>query len=209
MLTHRPPTPGREPHVILASASSIRATMLRNAGVSFKVQTALIDEAAIREALLAEGAAATDIAADLAERKSLKVSGRFPGALVIGADQLVVLGSAILSKPDSPEDALRQLRQMSGQEHELISAAVVCAEGRPVWRHVGHARVRFHDLTDEEINGYVNRNWVTIRHAVGCYHLEGEGVRMMARIDGDCFTILGLPLLELLTWLRVRGDITA
>lgn len=198
-----------ENDLILASGSEVRATLLRNAGITFAIHVARIDEAAIRDALLAEQAPMIDIAAELAERKARKVSGRFPANKVLGADQIVVLSDTILSKPETPATAVAQLRAMSGQTHTLISAAVVCVDGEPIWRHVGRAQVTLHTLSDEEINAYVARNWDTIQHSAGCYLLEHEGARLIARIEGDYFIILGLPLLELLTWLRVRGDITA
>lgn len=199
----------KEFHLILASGSSARRKMLQAAGLQPTIEVPRIDEAAIRDALVAEGADPTDIAAELAEQKSLKISRRMPGTMVIGADQLVVSGTRMFSKPETQEEACRQIADLSGQRHDLLSAAVVSLGGRPIWRHVGKASVRFHQLEHSEIAAYVARNWDVICHTAGCYEIEGQGTRLIAAVEGDYFTILGLPLLELLTWLRRRGDITA
>lgn len=193
--------------LILASGSDIRATLLRNAGVAFRVVTARIDEDAVRVALQAEGATPRDIADTLAEMKAAKVAGKEPGALVIGCDQVLALGSEILAKPESPEDAIAQLTAMRGRAHQLLSAAVIYAEGRPQWRHVGVVRLHMRDASDAFIADYVARNWDDIRHCVGGYQIESEGVRLFHRIEGDYFNILGLPLLELLSYLTLRGTL--
>jgi septum formation protein len=112
-----------------------------------------------------------------------------------------------LSKPPTPEDALEQLKAMRGDRHTLLSAAVICEDGKPIWRHVGVVRLRMHENSDDYLEDYVGRNWESIRHAVGAYKLEEEGVRLFSRIDGDYFTVLGLPLLELLSYLGLRGDL--
>lgn len=198
------PTP-----LLLASASETRAAMLRAAGLSPQVLPARIDEEAIRAALQAEGAGPRDLADALAEMKARKLSDKHPGALVLGADQVLELKGEVFAKPETPDAARAQLRALSGKTHRLLSAAVVYRAGKPEWRHVGEARLTMHDLTGGEIDSYVTRNWESIRHSVGCYQIEKEGVCLMSRIEGDHFTILGLPLIPLLSWLRLRGEMPA
>ena len=193
--------------IILASGSDIRATLLRNAGVDFTVQVARIDEDAIRQSLQAEDATPRDIADTLAEMKAQRVAAKHPEALVIGCDQILAHGRNILSKPENPSDALAQLKSLRGDKHQLLSAAVIYGEGKPLWRHVGTVRLQMRDASDDYLQDYVNRNWDSIRHAVGAYKLEEEGVRLFTRIEGDYFNVLGLPLLELLSYLTLRGTL--
>lgn len=195
-------------NIVLASGSEIRRTLLENAGVSCRVVQARIDEDAITESLLAEGATARDVADALAEFKAEKVARREPDALVIGADQVLDFKGKLLSKPRTPEDAVVQLKALSGATHQLLSAVVVYAEGKPLWRHVGVVRLSARKISDGYIHDYVARNWDSIRYAVGGYKLEEEGVRLFRRIEGDYFTVLGLPLLELLGYLTLRGEIS-
>lgn len=191
--------------VILASGSSIRQQLLRNAGLDFKVQPARIDEEAIKQALLAEDGTPRDIADALAEMKARKISDKQPGALVLGCDQVLSFDGALLSKPASRRDARIQLQKMRGHRHELISAVVIYEDGKPVWRHVGVVRMSMRRFSDDYLDGYIDRNWESIRHAVGAYKLEEEGVRLFTQIDGDYFTVLGIPLLNLLSYLGLRG----
>jgi len=195
--------------IILASGSSIRATLLRNAGLEVEAMPPRVDEEAVKSALIAEGAPPRDIADALAELKARKLSEKHPGALVIGCDQVLDFEGALLSKPQTPEAALDQLRQMRGKRHKLLSAAVICRDGQPEWRHVGQVRLTMRDSSDAYLQDYVARNWDSIRHAVGAYKLEEEGVRLFTAIDGDYFTVLGMPLLELLNFLMLRGAIDA
>jgi len=195
--------------LILASASAIRVSLLERAGLTFAVTPGRIDEEAVRASLSAEGASAHDLADTLAELKARKVSDREPGPLVIGADQILECDGTLYSKPENPKAARDQLAVLAGRTHRLHSAAVVCQGGSPIWRHVGTVRMTMHDLSPGYIDDYVTRNWDSIRHAVGCYKIEEEGVRLFSRIEGDFFHILGLPLIELLTWLRIRGDIAS
>lgn len=193
--------------IILASSSEIRAQLLRQAAVDFTIVPARVDEDMMRDALLAEQAPPRDIADALAEMKARKVSEKHPEALVLGCDQVLDHAGRLLSKPTSAQDAERQLMSLRNDRHMLLSAAVICEAGKPIWRHVGQVRLRMRDASDDFITGYVSRNWNSIQHAVGAYKLEEEGVRLFTRIEGDYFNVLGLPLLELLAYLTLRGDL--
>ncbi len=194
---------------MLASASSARAAMMRAAGLGISLCPVHMDEAALRDALLADAVPPRDIADALAEQKARKAAGRSPSsALVLGADQVLELDHRILSKPADPDEAVAQLRSMSGKTHLLHSAAVAFEGGEPVWRHVATASMTVRTLSRAFVEAYVARNWPAIGSTVGAYQIEGEGVRLFQRIEGDMFTILGMPLLPLLTWLGARGDIT-
>lgn len=192
---------------ILASGSQIRATLLRNAGLEIEAIPARVDEEAIRAALEEEAAKPRDVADTLAEYKARRVANANPDALVLGCDQVAELKGMILAKPESPEEAREQLALLSGKTHHLLSAAVVYEHGEPVWRHIGVVRMTMRDLSPGYIDDYVTRNWESIRHAVGGYKLEEEGVRLFSLIDGDYFHVLGLPLTELLSYLIVKGEI--
>ncbi|PJI85871.1 septum formation protein [Yoonia maricola] len=193
--------------IILASGSEIRAQLLRNAGVDFEISVARVDEDAVRASLQAEHASPRDIADTLAELKAQRVATRHSDALVIGCDQVLALDHAIYSKPETPDDAMDQLKSLRGQKHQLLSAAVIYGEGKPLWRHVGVVRLFMRDASDAYLHDYVDRNWDSIQHSVGAYKLEEEGVRLFTRIEGDYFNVLGLPLLELLSYLTLRGTL--
>jgi septum formation protein len=193
--------------IILASGSEIRAQLLTNAGLDFTVSVARVDEDAVRASLQAEQASPRDIADTLAELKAQRVAARHPEALVVGCDQILAFEQEIFSKPQTPQDALVQLQSLRGQKHQLLSAAVIYGEGKPLWRHVGVTRLFMRDASDAYLKDYVDRNWHSIQHAVGAYKLEEEGVRLFTRIEGDYFNVLGLPLLELLSYLTLRGTL--
>ena len=193
--------------LILTSGSQIRSQLLRNAGIDFDVKVARVDEEMVKESMLAEAALPRDIADALAEMKARKVADKHPGAMVIGCDQVLAFENSILSKPESREDAAMQLRMLRGGRHTLMSAAVIYHENKPVWRHIGIVRLRMRDVSDAYLEAYISRNWDDIQHSVGAYQLESEGVRLFQSIEGDYFHVLGMPLLELLAFLTLRGVI--
>ncbi|NPD17362.1 septum formation protein Maf [Xinfangfangia sp. D13-10-4-6] len=197
------------PPLVLASSSQTRIAILQAAGLSFTAQPARIDEEQIRLALQQEGARPHDLADALAETKALKVSGKQPGALVIGSDQILAFKGQVFGKPRDPAELRDQLGMLRDETHELLSAVVVCRDGAPLWRHIGKARLTMRSFSDAWIEGYIARNWPNVQHCVGGYQLEAEGVRLFSSIQGDHFTILGMPLLPLLSWLTLRGDIPA
>jgi septum formation protein len=192
---------------VLASTSPIRLQLLRSAGLLVEAVAPRVDEEVARAALLAEGARPRDVADALAELKARKVADRRPGDLVLGCDQVLEIEGAILAKPEDPEQARDHLRQLRGRTHRLLSAVVAYEGFEPVWRHVAEARLTMHQISDGYLDDYVTRNWDSIRHSVGGYKIEEEGVRLFSAVTGDHFTILGLPLLPLLAWLGTRGMI--
>jgi len=194
-------------HLILASSSEIRAELLRNAGLEIEAIAARIDEEAVKASLLAEGAKPRDVADALAETKARKVALKRAGGLVLGCDQVLEFEGRLISKCTAPDEILGLLKEMRGKRHNLLSAAVIYEGDQPVWRHVGQARLMMRDASDSFLEEYVERNWESIQHSVGGYKLEEEGVRLMSRVDGDYFTVLGLPLVELLSYLTLRGTL--
>ena len=193
--------------VILASGSKTRATLLQNAGVSFTITLPKIDEEIVKDAFRAEGRTPRDLSDALAEAKAVKVARSHMDAFVIGCDQVLALGHDVISKPSSRADALETLLKLKGHEHVLYSAAAICHEGRPVWRHIGVVKLKMRSVSEDYLNEYVDRNWDSIQHSVGAYKLEEEGVRLFERVQGDYFHVLGLPLLEILSFLVLRGEI--
>ena len=195
------------PPLLLASVSSIRRQMLVAAGVSVEALPPRIDEDGLRAALEAEGAPPRDIADTLAEAKARKLSDKHPDRVVLGCDQVLGFEGRVFAKPETPQDARDQLRLLRGQRHTLLSAAVIYEAGKPVWRHVGVVRLMMRQISDSYLDDYVTRNWDSIRESVGAYKLEEEGVRLFTRVEGDYFTVLGLPLMEVLSYLTLRGDL--
>lgn len=193
--------------IILASTSKIRSKLLDSAGVSHDVVASRIDEDSVKKALEAEGAPPRDIADTLAEMKARKIAEKGQGGLVIGCDQVLSLKGKILSKPKTIEDARGQLNALRGETHQLLSAAVIYEDLKPVWRHVGVARLSMRDFSDDYCDDYLARNWDSIRWSVGGYKIEEEGIRLFRMVQGDTFTIQGLPLLELLSYLTLRGTL--
>jgi septum formation protein len=195
--------------LILASQSASRRAMLDAAGVTYAVQPAGVDETPLKDALLGQGAKPRDIADALAELKAARVSQQQSDALVIGSDSVVAIDDRLFDKPVSRDQAADHLRLFSGQEMQLVSAVVVAEGGRPVWRHVETARMRVRSLSPDFIEHYLNAEWPAIAGCVGCFRIEGPGVQLFDAIKGDHFTILGMPLLPLLGYLRLRGAVAA
>lgn len=194
--------------ILLASSSETRIKMLRAAGLQVSAQAARIDEESILAGLIAERATPRDIADTLAEMKARKIAEKAPGALVLGCDQVLDFKGQPWGKPPTIETAKIQLSTLRGETHRLLSAAVLYYEGKPQWRHVGVARLTMRNFSDEWLDGYLDRNWESIRHSAGGYLLEEEGIRLFSSVEGDYFTILGLPLLPLLGYLGDRGFIS-
>ena len=193
--------------IVLASTSPWRAEMLRNAGVEIGTVAPGVDEEEMKRAMRAEGALARDQADALAEMKARRISSRIPGALVLGADQILDFKGEAFDKPNSREEARKALTRLRGERHELLSAAVIALDGAPIWRHVGRARLYMRSFTDEFLETYLDRIGDDALRTPGAYMLEGPGAQLFARIDGDYFTVLGLPLIETLRFLRVRGEL--
>jgi septum formation protein len=190
--------------VVLASTSASRMALLSAAGVTFEAVAPGVDEDAAKAALLGEGLSPRDIADALAELKAVRVSRR-PGALVIGADQTLDLDGRLMDKAASLDEARERLQALRGRVHKLHAGVVVARDGQPIWREVQSATLRMRAFSDAFLDRYLERQGQAVLSSVGCYHLEGEGVQLFDRIDGDYFAILGLPLLGLLDLLRRHG----
>jgi septum formation protein len=186
----------------LASASDIRRQLLLQVGIRHVVRPVRLDEDAIRAALQAEGVGARDMADALAEAKARRAAR---DGLTLGCDQILALKSEVLAKPTDRADAQAQLERLSGQTHQLFSAAVLYEDDRAVWRHVGVARMTMHSLTPAEISTYLDSAWPGVASSVGAYQAEALGARLFSRIDGDWFSVLGMPLLDICSYLRLRG----
>jgi septum formation protein len=189
--------------LVLASQSRARQTLLANAGISFEAVAADIDERAVQQAsgLSSPG----DIAAHLAREKALSVSARKPDRFVVGADQTLALGARLFSKPIGRAEAAAQLRVLAGNSHELHSAVAVARDGKILFSEVSAAHMTMRPLSGAEIEAYLDEAGEAVTSSVGAYQLEGLGVHLFERIEGDHFTILGLPLLQLLAFLRGEG----
>jgi len=204
---------GTAPRLVLASASAARATMLRNAGLRFDCQPARIDEDSVKESLRADGATAEQLADTLAEMKAVKISTRLaadsPGAMVLGADQVLVCDGVWYDKPADRAAAADHLRSLRDRSHRLVSAAVLVHDGTRIWGATEHATLRMRPFSDAFLERYLDAAGPEVTLSVGAYRLEGLGAQLFSRIDGDYFTILGLPLLRLLDFLRSSRMIPA
>ena len=196
------------PEIILASGSESRRKVLAAAGVEARTVKPNVDEGALKAGFRLEGLPVREQAMRLAEMKATKVSAREPG-LVIGGDQMLALGDEAFDKPADLEGAKAHLRRMSGQTHTLETAIVICENGVPVWRHLARPKLTMRPLTESFIQQYVARVGEPLLSTVGAYQLEGLGAQLFTRIEGDFFSILGLPLLPLLDYLRTRGVLPA
>ena len=193
--------------LILASGSPFRRALLENAGVSVEAMPADLDERALEAPLKDSGASPEDVALVLAEAKAAAVSETHPGRLVLGCDQTLSLGDEIFHKPADMEGARRHLLALSGRTHHLNSAAVLTRDGKVLWRRVGVASLTMRKLDPAFIGRYLARVGSKALQSVGAYQVEGEGIQLFDRIEGDHFTIVGLPLLAVLAELRNLGAI--
>jgi septum formation protein len=192
-------------NIILASTSVTRQRLLQAAGLRFTAEAAHIDEASVIESLTAEKAKPRDVADVLAELKALKISNRHPEATVIGADQVLSLGTEMFQKPADRDAARLQLQRLRGRTHVLSSAVCVARGGSVVWRVVEEARLTMRAFSDAFLDAYLVEAGEDILGSVGAYHVEGTGIQLFSKIEGDVFTIQGLPLLPLIDFLRTHG----
>lgn len=195
------------PALILASGSGARRTMLANAGLAFDVVPSRIDERIAEAPLVARGASPAEIATALAEAKAVDVSRTHPGAWVVGADQTLDLDGHRGTKSETREAAAAQLARLAGRTHRLHSAVAVARDGALLWSHTESAALTVRAMTASEIEAYLDRVGPDVLSSVGVYQIEGEGIRLFDRVEGDTFTILGLPLVPLLVHLRSEGVI--
>ena len=196
--------------LVLASTSAARRAMLDAAGVRHEAVAPNVDEDALKAALVAEDASPRAVAEALAEAKAVKISQRMPGALVLGADQVLALDDGtMLDKPADRRAAAVQLRTLRGREHRLIAAAVIAVNGAAVWRFADIATLEVRAFSEAWLESYLDAESEAILGCVGSYRLEGRGVQLFSRVRGDHFTILGLPLLAVLDYLRTRGAIAS
>ncbi len=193
--------------IILASASSARQAILRSAGLTAQSLPADIDERAAEAPLLQSGAGADDLAQALAMIKASHVSQQRPADLVIGADQTLEFEGERLTKPADMEAARRQLLKLAGKPHRLHSAVACCRGGAVIWQHMESVTLTMRPLTPQEIGRYLAKAGESALTSVGAYQIEGPGIQLFERIEGDYFAILGLPLLPLLAFLRAQGEI--
>ncbi|MBF5095029.1 septum formation protein Maf [Azospirillum sp. INR13] len=191
--------------LVLASGSRTRAAMLEQAGVSAILDKPLVDEDEVKAAGRAEGVPADAVAEALAELKAQRITRRHPGALVVGADQMLECEGRWFDKPPDRAAARAQLLDLRGKTHRLVSCAVVVRNGERLWHKIDSARLTMRNFTEDFLDDYLDRVGEDVLHSVGAYQLEGLGAQLFQRVEGDFFTILGLPLLPLLGFLRVHG----
>jgi septum formation protein len=195
--------------IVLASGSATRRLMLESAGVDFTVDTSPVDEAAVKAGMRAETNNAGRVAEVLAELKATRVSARHPGTIVIGCDQMLDCEGVWFDKPDSPAQARAQLAALRGKTHRLSSSVVALRDGKRLWHHTESAKLTMRNFSDAFLDDYVSKASDGLLHSVGAYQLEGRGAQLFMLVEGDHFTILGLPLLALLDFLRENGELLA
>jgi septum formation protein len=191
--------------IILASASAARAALLRGAGVDFAAEPAAIDESRLKRKARQSGDSALSCASALASAKACVISRRHPDALVIGADQILAAGARWFDKPGDLAEACAQLRALRGRTHLLATAVCVARGGVPLWHAASAPELRMRRFSDAFLEGYIAAEGEALLGSVGAYRIEGRGVQLFSRIAGDHFAVLGLPLIELLGFLRERG----
>ena len=197
-----------QPSLILASGSAIRREILDGAGLTYEVIIRPVDEAAIKDAMLAENARLRDIADALAEAKAMRVSRQMPG-LVIGADQVMVMKNdagqdQLFDKPKDMDEVRARLLSMRGKKHELLGAVVICENGMPVWRHLSRTKLWVREFSEAFLDWYIKTEGEVLMKSVGAYRFEGPGSQLFEKVDGGFFAILGLDLLPVLEYLRTR-----
>jgi septum formation protein len=195
--------------LILASASAARQSLLRNAGLIFDVVPATVDEEFLKTKLRAEGRPPRAQAEGLAEMKALSVSVSNPGCLVIGADQMLACGTEVYDKPANRDQARLQLTALRGKPHELLTAVVVAKGAEIIWKHTDTPRLTMRDFSADFLETYLDDIGDSAMKSVGAYQLEGRGAQLFDKIEGDYFSILGLPLLPLLAFLREQNLVTS
>lgn len=195
--------------LILASTSPFRKSLLQNAGISFSAEAPGVDERAIEEANGLASMSASDVAIELAKAKALAVSRRHPDALVIGCDQTMSLGDRAYHKPSDRGTARRQLMELRGRTHCLNSGIVIASGGNVLWQQVETARLSMRNFSESFVDLYLDRVGDSVLQSVGGYQLEAEGIQLFDKVDGDYFTIIGLPLIPLLDKLRDLGELHA
>ena len=195
--------------LVLASASKARRALLEAAGLEILTDPAALDEAAVKASLASEGAGSADIALALAELKALRVSPRHPGLIVLGADQILECEGQRFDKPEDLAGARAQLRALEGRRHRLISALVALRDGQRLWHYCGEALLTMRRFSEAFLESYLAAAGPAVLGSVGAYQLEGRGAQLFTQVEGDYFTVLGLPLLPLLDFLRLQGELTA
>jgi septum formation protein len=191
--------------LVLASGSASRKKLLTAAGVNFVADPADLDEVALTRAMVERGADAVKVASELAGQKALSVTRRHPGRLVLGGDSVIAFGGSFLSKCASMEEARALLHKLSAKEHLLVSAAALARDGELLWTHASPCRMFMRSLSHKFLDDYVAQEGPAILSSVGCYHYEERGAQLFDKVDGDYFSVLGLPLLPVLAELRKEG----
>ncbi|WP_339780492.1 nucleoside triphosphate pyrophosphatase [uncultured Thalassospira sp.] len=195
--------------LILASSSKARQQMLQNAGIECEAVASMIDEDGYKQAMKSEGASAMEAAETLAEMKALRMYRQRPEAIVIAADQMLECNGVWFDKPVDRDQTRAQLRALRGKRHQLVSAAVVYKEGSRIWGKIDTAHLTMRNFSDEWLEWYLDQAGEDIFHCVGGYQLEGLGAQLFTEVKGDYFTVLGMPLLPLIGFLRDHGVLKA